>query len=384
MNILITGGAGFIGTHTADALIAAGHRVRVLDTLDPQIHGAKRAWPTCLSPEVEKVQGDVCDLTTVTHALDEVEAVYHLAALTGVGQSLYDIRSYVEINCAGTATLLEAIVKSKRPITRLVLSSSRAVYGEGTHSCELHGPCFPPLRSRGDLERGRFDIYCAECGAPLRSVPTQEDKPLAPLSVYAYTKKHQEELCRYASSTYGIPLTILRYFNVYGSRQSLQNPYTGVVSIFYSRLRAGQPISLYEAGKPLRDFIHVLDVARANVLAIDPGLPFADCFNVGSGVEVPLRTLAETLMHAVACHSPLLDRGEYRVGDIHACCAELSHARAVLGFRPSMGLVEGMQEFATWARNQSSIDHYATAVAELDRHKLFGRARHPGPEEQTQ
>ena len=374
MKVLITGGAGFIGSHTADALIAAGHQVRALDILDPQIHGPGGHWPDYLDSTVERVTGDVCDYATVCAALEDIDAVYHLAALTGVGQSLYDIRSYVQTAGTGTATLLEAIVRRTRPIQRLVLASSRAIYGEGTHACDQHGPCFPPLRTRADLEQGRFDAYCPHCGAVLQSVPTREDKPASPLSVYAWTKKHQEDLCRYAAQTYGIPVSILRYFNAFGSRQSLQNPYTGVVSIFYSRLMAGQPISLYEGGKPLRDFVHVADLARANVLALGADIPSGDCFNIGSGIEVTIQAVAGALMAATGHETPLLDLGEFRVGDIHACCADLSHARAILGYTPQIALEDGMREFVDWAGRQATSDHYATAVAELERYHLFGRA----------
>ncbi|AUB80929.1 NAD-dependent epimerase/dehydratase family protein [Candidatus Thiodictyon syntrophicum] len=380
MRVLITGGAGFIGSHTADRLLAAGHQVRALDLLDPQIHGPGRVWPASLDPGVERMLGDVGDLQRVLTALDGVDAVVHCAALTGVGQSLYDIRHYVDTNTTGTATLIEAILKRGQPLPRLVLSSSRAVYGEGTHRCAAHGPCNPPTRDRRDLEQGRFGCYCPTCGAAMQSVPTAEDQPAAPLSVYAWTKRHQEDLCGYAARTYGIPVTILRYFNVYGSRQSLANPYTGVVSVFYSRLLAGQAISLYEGGEPLRDFVHIQDVVTANLLALRPDLPTGMVFNIGSGGEVSIRQVALALMAATGRRVELLDRGEFRVGDIHACCADLRRATEHLGYRPAISLTQGLEEFVAWAASQPMTDRYEQTVDELTRYNLFGRARPAMPD----
>ena len=373
-NVLVTGGAGFIGSHTTQALINNGYGVRILDSLDPQIHGAVREFPGYLNSEIECIQGDVRDPSDVNRALDGVDTVFHMASLTGVGQSMYDIRPYVDTNCTGTATLLESIIKRKATINRVILTSSRAVYGEGTHVCSIHGNVYPKPRKRSDMERGIFEVKCPQCDKEVRSVATGEDRPLTPTSVYAWTKKEQEELCRYVADTFGIPITILRYFNVYGSRQSLTNPYTGVVSIFYSRLMSGQPISLYEHGKPGRDFVHISDVVNANLATIQSDLQPGTTINVGHGTENTIWDVAEAL--GSACNQPpvLHDRGEFRVGDIHSCYADISRARQLLSYKPRVDLQEGMKEFVAWAAGQKQVDLYEKAIDELRAHGLFGKA----------
>lgn len=373
-SILITGGAGFIGSHTADRLIQEGHTVRILDLLDPQIHGNQTGFPEYMHSSVECMRGDVRSVEDVSRALDGIDAVYHFAALTGVGQSMYDIKSYVDTNCTGTAALLEAIVKTSVNLKAFVLASSRAVYGEGTHSCPKHGDVFPPPRQRDDMEQGKFDVFCPECHATLTAVVTQEDRPLRPLSVYALTKQQQEELCLYASHTYGLPVRILRYFNVYGSRQSLSNPYTGVVSIFFSRLKAGQPISLYEHGTPGRDFVHVSDVVQANLLALEADIEPGTCINVGAAQEYTIAEIAKVLAQACSCTADIRDSGEFRVGDIHSCYADIDRARQLLGYVPKISLAEGMREFTDWAAGQETVDLYQQTVDELERYNLLGRA----------
>ncbi len=397
--ILITGGAGFIGSHTARALVAAGHRVRILDCLDPQIHGPDALFPHDLSEQTECLHGDVRDPVALAQALDGVEAVYHFAALTGVGQSMYDLRAYTDVNVTGTACLIEAILKHEpsphaaRPTSRsvdgaapdtnglgrprIILASSRAVYGEGLHHCHAHGAVHPASRRREDMQAGDFAAHCPGCNAVVESRPTPETLEPAPLSIYALTKLQQEELCRQAARSHHLPVVILRYFNVYGSRQSLRNPYTGVVSIFYSRLRAGMPISLYERGLPGRDFVHVSDVVAANVRALEADARACPCFNVGAGQEHNIHDIAETLACVGGFHARFEDRGEFRVGDIRSCYADLALARAGLGYEPRINLEDGLREFASWAAGEAAEDRYQQTVDELSRYDLFGSAGPP-------
>jgi dTDP-L-rhamnose 4-epimerase len=316
----------------------------------------------------------VRDLGTTLSALDGIEAVYHFAAGTGVGQSMYDIASYVSTNSVGTATLLEAIVKRGKPLNRLVLSSSRAVYGEGTYHCVEHGVVYPPIRARHQLDTGDFYAHCPLCNAELECIPTEEDRSLAPISVYGWTKKHQEDLCRYVAGTFGIPLVMLRYFNVYGSRQSLNNPYTGVVTVFFNRILAGKPSFLYEQGLPIRDFVHVHDVARANVLALTSPIPTNNVVNVGSGDFLTIGQLAKTLASTMGRPTTLEPNNEFRVGDIFACVASMERARDELGYQPQVSLANGMREFFDWAQHQEASDRYDVTVQELSKHGLFGRA----------
>jgi dTDP-L-rhamnose 4-epimerase len=372
--VLVTGGAGFIGSHTADALIREGYRVRILDCLDPQIHGLDGTFPSYLNTEIECIQGNVCSSDDVQKAMEGVSFVYHFASLTGVGQSMYDIKNYTDVNISGTATLLETIVKNKFPVKRLILSSSRAVYGEGTHECPSCGVVYPPTRSRVDLENNDFEVFCPNCRQKTVSVATQENRPLIPISVYGWTKKSQEDLFEYASKTFGLSVVILRYFNVYGSRQSLKNPYTGIVSIFYSRLLADQAIAIYEHGAPLRDFIHVSDVVQANLHALEKAVPSLSVLNVGTGASASIFDVANALARAVGREPRYEDQGDFRVGDIHACVADLARTGRILKYNPKVSLEEGMQEFVDWALKQQPVDLYERMVDELKGYGLFGRS----------
>ena len=371
-NVLITGGAGFIGSHTAEALVARGHSVRILDILDPQVHGRNADFPSALPAAVECLRGDVRNPTDVQQALANIDVVFHFAARTGVGQSMYDIRCYVDVNCTGTATLLECLLASQRTPKRLVLSSSRAVYGEGTHQCPTHGEIYPDARPRERLSEGKFEVLCQWCGVEARVVPTREDRPLKPVSIYGWTKKHQEDLCIQVAATYGMPTTILRYFNVYGSRQCLRNPYTGVVSIFYTLLKTGQRITCYEYGRPRRDFVHVSDVVAANLQAMEADIAPGTTINVGSGRGHTIRDIVDVLAKVAGRQPDVRDTQHFRLGDIHSCVADIERAKGLLRFEPKAELEAGIKEFVGWAATQEAENLYHQSVTELKEHGLFG------------
>lgn len=380
MRVLVTGGLGFIGTHTVKALLLRGHEARVLDNLDPQIHpddGARRR----LDPRVECIIGDVRNPDDVALALRGIDAVVHLAALTGVGQSMYEVRRYVDVNCSGTATLLDGIVRQGIRPRRFVLASSRAIYGEGAYACDQHGEIRVTTRDPVLLARGVFAPRCPACGAPVHTMPTREDVSPQAASVYAWTKLQQEQQVGLAADTFGFPAVVLRYFNVYGSQQSLSNPYTGIATIFFVRVRAGRAIELYEGGEPSRDFVHVSDVVAANIAALEishvskaNSAAATATFNVGSGVSTSVRQLAEVLSAAAGQAAPLVTTAMYRRGDIYACYADTAAARSALGFRARVSLKEGMREFVRWAASQPCGDHSERAAAELSRLGLLTNA----------
>jgi dTDP-L-rhamnose 4-epimerase len=376
--VLITGGAGFIGTHTADALVAAGAEVRVLDNLDPQVHGDEARFPAALEEIAECRLGDVRDPDAVDRALSGVDRVLHGAALTGVGQSMYDLRSYTDVNVTGTANLLERVLRTRPDLRRLVLSSSRAVYGEGTFACGACGEVHPPPRDRADLDRGDFAIRCPGCGGPVHPVGSPEGRPLRPLSVYGWTKRCQEEQCTAAAETFGLPATVLRYFNVYGSGQSLVNPYTGIVSSFTTRLLDDRPIAIYEQGVPVRDFVHVSDVVRANVAALGTDLAPGTVVNVGTGVGVTITEVAEQLAHALGRPADIEVGSQFRVGDIHSCIATTDRLAATLGIEAQVTLAAGLAEFAGWAADREYVDLSDRAAKELEAFGLFAQGDGPG------
>ncbi len=352
MKILITGGAGFIGSHTADALLAHGHQVRVLDCLLVDVHGAAAQRPAYLHPAVELIQGDLCDPVAVSAALVGVEAVYHFAARTGVGQSMEEADTYQQTNVAGTALLLAQLRQQKIPLRRFILASSRAIYGEGAYRTADGKLINAGPRRPQALQSGCFAAVDRQTGRPLQAQPTPEILAPCPVSVYAETKWQQEELVQQAVQAWQLPAVILRYFNVYGSRQSLCNPYSGLVAHFYERLRTNQPLLLYEKGTPRRDFVHVSDVVCANLLALNPALPAGLCLNIGSGQCYSLHELATTLTAVTGLNSPLQPTDYFRVGDIHTCYADLRCAQQWLSYRPQVDLYAGLAEFVTWAKQQ--------------------------------
>lgn len=369
LSILVTGGAGFIGSHLVDALVGRGHRVRVLDALVPQVH-AGGGRPAYLNPEAEFLHGDVADEALLARALEGVEAVFHKAAEVGVGQSMYEMRRYVRANTLATAALLEQVAARRDRIRKLVVASSMSIYGEGAYACPAHGSVSPPPRPAAQLAARRWEVECGACGSELRPVGTGEGKPLAPASVYAVTKQDQEQLCLVAGRAYGVPVVALRYFNVYGTRQALSNPYTGVCAIFSARLLNGRPPVLFEDGRQTRDFVHVGDVVRANLLALEKdGADYA-AVNVGTGRATSVGEVARLLAEGLGREPETEVVGKYREGDVRHCFADIRRARRLLGYEPRVTLEEGVPELLSWVRAQTADDRHAQAASELEARSL--------------
>jgi dTDP-L-rhamnose 4-epimerase len=360
--VLITGGAGFIGSHLADELLRHDRRVRVLDSLVDQVHAAAER-PDYLAPEVELVRGDVRDSDALGKALEGVDTVVHLAARVGVGQSMYELAEYASANTAGTAALLEAL--ADRAVSRLVVASSMSVYGEGLYRRPDGTPVVDAARTREQLARRAW-----EPAPDLEPVPTPEWKTPSLASVYALTKYDQERLCLIWGESYGVPTVALRFFNVYGPRQALSNPYTGVLAIFASRLLNGKPPLVFEDGEQRRDFVSVYDVARAVRLALESDAAAGRVLNVGSGRGATVREIAALLARTLDVSIEPVLTGEARVGDIRHCFADVALARDTLGFEAQVGLEDGIAELVTWLAGQRPDDRVEEAHAELERRGL--------------
>jgi dTDP-L-rhamnose 4-epimerase len=360
-SILITGGAGFIGSHLADELLGAGYRVRALDSLLSQVHG-ERIRPAYLDDEVELIVGDVRDRTVVEKALSGVEAVIHLAAQVGVGQSMYQIADYASTNVVGTATLLEAI--AEHPVERLIVASSMSIYGEGLYRTSRGELVHDAERAKAAIARGQWEPTDAD-GQPLESMATPEAKTPSLKSVYAQTKYDQERLCLIFGDAYRIPTVAARFFNVYGPRQALSNPYTGVLAIFASRLLNRRAPLIYEDGLQRRDFVSVYDVARALRLALEVPEAAGQAFNIGSGQSASVLEIAQRMAAVLDLDIQPEITATYRVGDIRHCFADISRATAVLGYEPQIALEAGLLELACWLSGREAPDRVAEANAEL-------------------
>jgi dTDP-L-rhamnose 4-epimerase len=362
MNILITGGAGFIGSHLADELAARGHRVRALDILSPQVHGDARERPAYLRADVELQRGDVRDAAAVRRALEGVDAVYHFAAAVGVGQSMYEIEHYASTNTLGTAVLLQELVR--RPVQRLIVASSMSIYGEGAYVRADGRETAGVERRVEDLRLARWEPY-DEDGTPLTPIPTPETKQPVLSSVYALSKYDQERMCLMIGRAYGIPTVALRFFNVFGTRQALSNPYTGVLAIFASRLLNDRAPLIFEDGLQRRDFVSVYDVVQACRLALDAPDAAGRALNVGSGCARTVLDVAGMMQEALGRRIEPEIVGKYRVGDIRHCVADISLARAVLGYEPAVTLEDGLGELTQWLQDQTAHDRVADASREL-------------------
>lgn len=357
--VLITGGAGFIGTHLAEALRGRGHKVAVFDSLDPQVHG-KAAGRT----------GDVLDYAALKRAVARAEAVVHLAAAVGVGQSQYEIKHYVDTNVGGTANLLDILAHRRGKVRKLVVAGSMSAYGEGAYACAKCGRVRPPLRTAASLRKDSWDPACPSCAGALRPVPTREEDRFVCSSVYAVTKMTQEELVMNFGAAYDLPCTTLRFFNVYGPGQSLSNPYTGVAAIFMSRIKNGAPPPCYEDGRQTRDFTSVHDIVRACVLAVEKKEADHGVFNVGTGRPISILELAERLIALTGAKLKPKVLGTFRRGDVRHCYADLSRIREKLGFEPQVALDDGLRELIGWGGTVRAVDRFERAHAELAKRGL--------------
>ncbi|MFL6540110.1 MAG: SDR family NAD(P)-dependent oxidoreductase [Chthoniobacterales bacterium] len=360
---LVTGGAGLIGSHVVDLLVREGWRVRILDNLEPNTH--KRGKPNWINPDAEFVQGDLRDRTTITAALEDVDTVFHEAAYGGY---MPEIAKYVDVNSLGTALMLEVIREENIPVRKVIVASSQAVYSEGAANCPEHGLVFPAVRPVEQLRRGDWAVHCPNCGKPTTSVPTPEEAPIGGETVYGLTKVDQEKLVLLWGKQSGIPTVALRYSCTYGPRQSIFNPYTGVIAIFCTRLLNDLPPVLYEDGEQTRDFSFVEDIARANLLAATTdkldGLPV----NVGSGKGVPVREVAEQISEALGiCIAPEVN-GEFRPGEMRHLTSGTERIRTA-GYEPQVDLLAGIGRYLDWIRQQADVKDYFSEAADILRKK---------------
>jgi len=364
--VLVTGGAGFVGSHLVDALLERGDAVRILDNLDPQVHGPEQRVPAWVPSEAEFVRGDVRDVEAVRRSLAGVDLVYHLAAAVGVGQSMYQPAAYTAVNTLGTANLLQALVDERGDVERLVVASSMSIYGEGRYTRPDGREPRVSSRSLEQLRRHEWELRDPD-GVELAPAPTDEAKALESTSIYALTKADQEKMVLMIGEAYGIPSVALRFFNIYGPRQALSNPYTGVAAIFSSRLLNGQPPLVFEDGEQRRDFVSVHDVVQALLLAAQEEAAVGKALNVGSGRAVTVREVAETLARVLGSELEPEVTGKYRVGDIRNCWANISLAREVLGYEPAVTFERGMEELVGWLEEQerpeSAVEAHAAELA---------------------
>lgn len=368
-HILVTGGAGFIGSHLVDALVAQGHAVDVVDNLEPQVHKAK---PDYLNPKATYHFQDILEDGVLKPLLRDAEVVVHLAAMVGVGQSMYQVTRYVDANVGGTAKLLQILADGKHGVKKLLVASSMSIYGEGAYRCPDHGDVAPELRPEAQFPRKDWEVHCPECGKTLEPVATPETKPLQTNSVYAVTKRDQEELCLSVGRAYGLPTVALRFFNVYGPRQSLDNPYTGVAAIFQARIKNGQPPVVFEDGRQTRDFVSVHDIARAIALAMEKGGADYQAVNVGSGRATSILDVAGVLLHLYRSQVRPTVENKFRAGDVRHCFADLSKIRRLLGYEPKVAFEDGMKELVSWGQTVEARDGFENAYEELRKKGLVG------------
>ena len=376
MKVLITGGACFIGSNIALKLLKNGYSVTVLDTLSEQIHGAN---PESTSPlyqkikdKVDFIKGDVNNREDLKKALVDVDYVIHLAAETGTGQSMYEIKKYVDTNIGGTALLLDILTNTEHHVKRVVVAESRAVYGEGKYHCPICGDVYPYERTDENLAKGDFECKCPKCGGEVDLIATTEDSAIHPSSVYGISKQVQGQLVHLVCKSIGVESVSFRYQNVYGPGQSLTNPYTGILSIFSTRIKNGNGINIFEDGKETRDFVYIEDVVDATILGMEVPEANGHVFNVGTGIATDVLTVAKTLCDKYGINVPITVSGNYRLGDIRHNFADITAARQILGFEPKWSFSDGIEQFTNWVNQQEvNEDNYETSIEEMKKKGLY-------------
>jgi len=374
INILITGGAGFIGSNLTKKLVEKGFKVTVLDNLSKQIHGENQnsTLYSSIKDIVTFVKGDVCNKSDWQKALRNQDAVIHLAAETGTGQSMYEISRYNKVNILGTTHLLDILANENHSIKKMIIASSRSIYGEGKYMCKNDGVVYPNQRQDIDMAKGEFNLVCDECNEPLELLATDEDSKVHPSSIYGITKQQQEQMILLMGKTLNIPAVALRYQNVYGPGQSLSNPYTGILSIFSTRLLNGNDIDIYEDGQESRDFVFIDDVVNATIIALEKKEANNQIFNVGSGVATSVSEVADLLKSLYNSDVKISVSGKYRLGDIRHNYADLSKIRNTLGFSPKFDFISGITLFVNWVKTQEVMeDKYEISIQELENKGLI-------------
>ena len=369
-SILVTGGAGFIGSHLVDRLIKDSHDVTILDCLDPQVHKNNKI-PDYLNKKATFVKGSVLDGKLLQKLLKDTEIIFHEAAVVGVGQSMYQVKHYIDQNCSGTAILLDVLVNKEISVKKIIVAASMSSYGEGIYSCEKCGVIFPTLRPEKQLQRKKWELVCQKCKSELKPLPTNEDKPMHSNSIYAISKKVQEEMVLNIGKSYSIPSTALRYFNAFGTRQSLNNPYTGIIAIFLNLIKNGKRPVIYEDGLQTRDFISVYDVVEANILSMNSKNSDYESFNVGTGTPTTIKSIAEILITLTKSNLTPAITQSFRKGDIMHCYADISKIKQKLGFIAKHILESGLKEIVDWSKNIKVEDNFDIATSKLKIHKLI-------------
>jgi dTDP-L-rhamnose 4-epimerase len=371
-NILITGGAGFIGSNLSLKLIEKGYSVTVLDSLSPQVHGDNSALYNSIKGKVKFIKGTVLNRDDWITALSEIDVVVHLAAETGTGQSMYEIEKYTDINIKGSSVFLDILTNEEHNVKKIVVASSRAVYGEGKYRCKDDGVVYPGDRKSEDMGKGDFKVKCPICYKNVELLATDESSNIHPSSIYGITKQAQEEMFLSVGKSLNIPAVAFRYQNVYGAGQSLSNPYTGILSIFSTRIKNSNDINIFEDGKESRDFVYIDDAVDATILGIEKDEANYQVFNVGLGKEIDILTVADTLIKEYKSSSQVIVSGNYRLGDIRSNYADLKIVKEKLGFKPKTSFKEGINKFVIWVDKQDIVeDKYEQSIEEMKSKGLY-------------